>query len=358
MANLLKEILKKGLYQSGALSFYHKVKNRNTLTVLMFHRVMREEDPLWESVDPEWTVSDVFFKQTLVFISRHYNVISCSDLIEAQKTGTALPPRSLIITFDDGWQDNETYAMKIIEDHKMPGIVFLVSELVDTLNVVWQTVLYGLMKSGNITHEILSNIWNQTGLDQSEFLYDWKTEEGRRAIESKLNQLPELEQRKISQIINQAGKEYSSNGYMLNSQQIRNFLKSKMNDVGSHGATHIPIPYSNSPKEELKSSFEAVMNYRGSDNNIVLAFPHSIWNQSCLKQAVATGYQLLMGGMSCLTPTKEIGNDTLLLGRMNVHQPMLSDGRGRLRKELMAIYLFFKPIRKYTYKDKNPQLDD
>jgi len=100
---MLSDLVKKSLYGSGLLGLYHRFRNRRSLTVIMFHRVIDPADPRWASCDPDYTLDAALFERCLAFFSRHYNVVSAADVLAARKGGASLPPRALLITFDDGW---------------------------------------------------------------------------------------------------------------------------------------------------------------------------------------------------------------------------------------------------------------
>jgi hypothetical protein len=75
-AVLLKDPrVKRALYRSGALAAWHRRRNRDRLTVIMFHRVVAPSDPRWPTSDPEYTLPDHLFVECLRFFRRHYNVI-------------------------------------------------------------------------------------------------------------------------------------------------------------------------------------------------------------------------------------------------------------------------------------------
>jgi len=67
-----------------------------------------------------------------------YSLISLKDYIEAKKLGNVdkLPPKSLIITFDDGFKDN--YKLKpLLEKQKLPVTIFLCSSIIGTKRHFW-----------------------------------------------------------------------------------------------------------------------------------------------------------------------------------------------------------------------------
>ena len=107
----MKDFSKKLLYASGLLGLYHRLRNAGSLTVVMFHRTLSPEDPRWRTCDPDYTLSTAYLSQSLAFFKRHYNVVSLQQVLEARRTGAALPARALLITFDDGWSDNADYAL-------------------------------------------------------------------------------------------------------------------------------------------------------------------------------------------------------------------------------------------------------
>src|SRR5512134_3186190 len=76
-----KRILKDTLYRLGGLSLYHRIRNRNVLTVAIFHRVLKDGDPRWRTALPQWTITNELFSQCLDFFSRHYNIVALPDVL-------------------------------------------------------------------------------------------------------------------------------------------------------------------------------------------------------------------------------------------------------------------------------------
>src|SRR5579871_5690312 len=95
----VRSLLKGALLYRHWLALFHRIRNRNTLTVVAFHRVLSRNDPRWPGALPEFTVSTGFFEQCLLFFRRHYNPIGIEELAASAAHGRQLPPRSLLITF-------------------------------------------------------------------------------------------------------------------------------------------------------------------------------------------------------------------------------------------------------------------
>jgi peptidoglycan/xylan/chitin deacetylase (PgdA/CDA1 family) len=89
------------------------------LSILIFHRVRASPDPLFPGeVDREQ------FDELMGVVARSYRVITLGAAVAAIRAGE-LPPRALAITFDDGYADNETIALPILQKHGLTATVFV-----------------------------------------------------------------------------------------------------------------------------------------------------------------------------------------------------------------------------------------
>lgn len=91
------------------------------LNILMYHRVMPKPDPL-----RPWEVDKQQFHQHMEWISGVFNVIPLQDALENLIAGK-LERRSLSITFDDGYLDNATEALPILNKFGFHATFFCTS---------------------------------------------------------------------------------------------------------------------------------------------------------------------------------------------------------------------------------------
>ena len=89
------------------------------LSILIYHRVLREPDPLFPS-----EVDSARFDAQMKQVSRIFNVLPLADAVERLKSGT-LPARAACITFDDGYADNAEIALPILKKHGIPATFFI-----------------------------------------------------------------------------------------------------------------------------------------------------------------------------------------------------------------------------------------
>jgi len=95
------------------------------LSILIFHRVLERPDPLFpEEPDVER------FDQILGWIGRAFNVVALERGIAALGDGP-LPPRAVAITFDDGYADNQTLAVPLLQRHGLHATFFVASGFLD-----------------------------------------------------------------------------------------------------------------------------------------------------------------------------------------------------------------------------------
>ncbi len=67
-----------------------------------------------------------FEVQMRYLVENHYNVISLRELTEAMEKGLALPPKTLVITMDDGYESNYVYAFPILKKYRIKATINLI----------------------------------------------------------------------------------------------------------------------------------------------------------------------------------------------------------------------------------------
>jgi len=82
----------------------------------------------------------VFLKH-LTYISKHYNIITLSELSDAISNGTFndLPKRSVVITIDDGHKNNYLL-LDLIKDFRIKPTIYLTSQIICTNRKFWTSI--------------------------------------------------------------------------------------------------------------------------------------------------------------------------------------------------------------------------
>ncbi|MFC1510098.1 polysaccharide deacetylase family protein [Candidatus Omnitrophota bacterium] len=99
--------------------------NKTVVPIVMYHNV--ENIDLHKS---NWT-SVTAFKQQMDFLRRYnYNVISLETLVTAIENGESLPKKSIVITFDDGYENNYLNAFPLLENYGFPATIFIPTDFI------------------------------------------------------------------------------------------------------------------------------------------------------------------------------------------------------------------------------------
>ena len=91
------------------------------MTILCYHSV----DPDWESplaARPEE------FEQQCAWLARHRRVIPLPEAIDRLDASGRLPRGEAVLTFDDGFADNLTRVLPVVQRYGLPFTIFLVAE--------------------------------------------------------------------------------------------------------------------------------------------------------------------------------------------------------------------------------------
>lgn len=94
--------------------------------ILCYHRVCPKEDFGVDSHSICVTPGQ-FQRQMALLKWLGFRTISLQDLVAFLKLQKNIPSRSVVLTFDDGYQDNYTYAYPILKKHRFTATVFLVT---------------------------------------------------------------------------------------------------------------------------------------------------------------------------------------------------------------------------------------
>lgn len=73
----------------------------------------------------------------LRMLRKYYRVLRIDDVTSMLRDGVVPPPRSVIITFDDGYRDNVTVAAPLLSDFKCPATFFLTTAYIDSGAAPW-----------------------------------------------------------------------------------------------------------------------------------------------------------------------------------------------------------------------------
>lgn len=114
------------------------------MPILVYHHIVpgHAQTPLFVTPDG--------FEQQLRFLKDNgYQTVSFDDLADCIEYGIPLPDRPVILSFDDGWQNQFQYAFPLLQKYGFTGTFYIVSGYVDGQNFMTLPQLKALVAAGN-----------------------------------------------------------------------------------------------------------------------------------------------------------------------------------------------------------------
>lgn len=233
------------------------------LSILIFHRVLLQVDPLFPGEQDARRFSEV-----LSWVARWFQVMPLDEALSRLCTAT-LPARAAAITFDDGYADNATHALPILRHHGMAATFFIATSFLDGGRMWNDSVIEAVRAFRGKVLDL-----REVGLG----LYCLESYDQRRiAIEALLGQIKYLGQHErqaaVAQLVDAVGGVLPDD-LMMRSEQVLALRNAGM-QVGAHTCSHpilekIPDSQALSEITDGKSALESLLGERVS----LFAYPN------------------------------------------------------------------------------------
>ena len=140
----------------GCLGFTFWLRDRYVVPILTYHHVGIPSGSKYRLN----TVTAKSFEYQMSFLKRHgFQVISFDDFVEGIKEGNSFNRNTVVLQFDDGYEDNYNYAFPILKKYGFPAMVFLISDKVGTPGfLTWDEIKemekYNFMAGAHTRHHV------------------------------------------------------------------------------------------------------------------------------------------------------------------------------------------------------------
>ncbi|MBL8286383.1 MAG: polysaccharide deacetylase family protein [Rubrivivax sp.] len=197
------------------------------LSILIFHRVLALPDPLLPG-----EVDAKQFDRLMRLVARAFNVLTLGEAIAHLVRG-CLPPRSLVITFDDGYADNARVALPILRQHGLKATLFVSTGFLNG-GRMWNDTVIEALRNATVSHADLGEF----GLESQSLA----TLADRRAAMNAL--LPRIKYRPLAEretalrtLIARLKPSSLPDDLMMSSDQVRQLRGAGM-EIGAHTVNH------------------------------------------------------------------------------------------------------------------------
>jgi len=218
--------------------------------ILIYHRIaIPASDPQLLAVSPE------HFEQHLIYLKRHYKIVSLYELGRSLAKGT-VPHRAVVLTFDDGYVDNLWNAKYLLEKYEVPATIFVTAGFVgknkEMLSDILERCLITADKRPQMLVLNIGGISHRWEFEQSSIKTDlsWDVTKGyfptqRHKCYFELHKIVRsLDARQREEVLwriqQWAGIEgCRAEKRIVDEEQLRELASTPLIEIGSHGVNHL-----------------------------------------------------------------------------------------------------------------------
>ena len=249
------------------------------------------------------------FGEQMRILSRVATVVDLRSALDTLASGSALPPRAVALTFDDGYRDNLTVAAPILRRWGMCGTIYLVPGLLDrSVHAWWERLGWAI--AGTAARTLHYDGREYRIGDPAQRLY------AQRHIEGDVKHLDHATRTaRIEDLVDQLAPttRYGADRLFLDWDSAADLARAGLT-VGSHTMEH-PILARESAETQRRSLTESrqILQDRLGDEVATLAYPNGTradYDPTTLQAVADAGYSYAVttwgGRVSCSDPPFEI----------------------------------------------------
>ncbi len=252
-------------------------------TILAYHGVT--DRPVEELDSPVLHLPLAVFRRHMELLADRFHVVPLMQLAHWIRAGEAIPPRTVVITFDDGYRNNITCALPVLRQLGLTACLFFTAGLVGTQEILWPDVIRRALR--------LLPLPFSAPLDGDTVTVDASNV---RTVTRRLKQQPsEVREAFVAAVRSQLPEDLPpGEAGIASAEEVRIWHQAGM-EVGSHSLTH-PI-LSRLPQEALERElFESKRILEGIVGEPVrlLAYPNgrrADYTPAVLEVAQRAGYE-------------------------------------------------------------------
>jgi len=304
--------------RTGGVRLYHQLRDREALTVIMLHRVLPQAMYAEREPDPDYTIPTDILERLVRFLRANYTLVGLPELLEARRGTRPLPPHPLLISFDDGWDDNVRYAAPILAAQGAPWALFVAAGAVATGKPWWQETLLMALRSRRASYR---ELW-----DMAAAATGAESEPCDNRELALLTAYGALEPGRRDGLLARVC-ERKSGADMADWNGLRTLLGADVG-IGVHGFSHLPLTLIDDPDRDLLQARALVHSNLGPSSVTTMSFPHGRYDAKVLAATRALRFELIFTSDAILNscPGGWLPYDTI--GRISVEAANICDPQG------------------------------
>lgn len=259
MSNKLNFIdeYKSNYYQN--LKNFNQIHNNNINVILLYHGVSKHLSNGIENHSFKH-INYREFEKHMRYLKKNCSVLSMNDLIEFKKNNIKCPKNSVIISFDDGFENNYSVAAPILDQLNLPATFYITSGLIETDILFWVDIIEDCI---NRTKQKYINIkLNKKNITLS-LINDIDKIYAINKIKNYCKRVNyKIKDKIINNLINETkikpSEKNCHNYKKMNWQQLKQLHDNKLFLIGGHSSTHniLSLQSSKEMKDDILSSIK------------------------------------------------------------------------------------------------------
>jgi peptidoglycan/xylan/chitin deacetylase (PgdA/CDA1 family) len=219
-------------YAPGSFGMARLLGPRYELRCVLFHDISDTESSFTKGLGVTVTRKD--FEAALTFITKHYTPVSLQDII-ADSDGRKLPPRPVLVTFDDAYLSVREFAAPLCLKFGVPALFFVNGSCLDNRRLALENLICHVVNRFGLStvNAAIGSVNGNGDLEVcslvevfSRFLPITNLR-GREAFRSALVELARVNESELA----------ANAGLYLSSQQLRDLGSFKF-EIGNHTYSH------------------------------------------------------------------------------------------------------------------------
>lgn len=274
------------------------------------------------------------FQEQIQWLKKNFEIIKIEDVIAAYEGEIKLPENAALLTFDDGYIDNYTYAFPILDKYKVQGTFYISGKTFREHVLLDVNKIHFMLASAPVellVKDVIAEIdanRSEYGLEDSDTLFQKYAVANRFDIKETIfvkrilqTVLPEELRNKIAsklfeKYVGMPEKQFAKELYM-NEDQIL-CMKNHGMHIGLHGYDHYWL--GELPEDQMKIDIDkSIEAMRGiiDENCWVFNYPYGSYNGAVVKHLKDRGCKLSMTTDVRIADTEE--DDRYLLPRLDTN---------------------------------------
>lgn len=333
----MRQIAKSLVIRSGGLGLYHRAKHREALTVLMFHRVLPQELISAYRADEEYTISTTLLEQLMTFVPDHYTIVDLDDVLQSRQKTKRLPPYPLLVTFDDGWDDNAAFAAGVLAKADVPWTLFATTDAISSGGRWWQEDLLSILRHDDSTFDKLTDaalgVSNHSDLPSDRAL----------ALLMLYGSLPPAQRDELIASYSTGPRRECGQRDMVDWDTLAKLREAGIH-IGGHGASHLPLTMIEDPAGDLRKAKHELQHHLDDAACTTMSFPHGRYNSETVQQASNMDIKLMFTSDPVLNKCPGGWLQSDLLGRISISTNAIASHDGALAPERVMPWMMLRSI--------------